>query len=126
MDCSDDKFSPDYVFRKEFTEDRFAKLLGYPEVEAVQILERDSAGYVLRIAVGEALLTGEQFRNKLDLHSSDVTVVKDGALWVVTTKGIGHGLGLSQYTAQIMAKDGKTYEEILTCFFPGTKIKKIE
>ena len=37
--------------------------------------------------------------------------------------GKGHGLGLSQWTAQKMAKAGKSYEEILQFFFEGTTLK---
>ena len=36
--------------------------------------------------------------------------------------GNGHGLGMSQWTANEMAKEGKTYEEILQFFFEGTEL----
>lgn len=38
--------------------------------------------------------------------------------------GVGHGVGLSQNGAQVMAKNGKKYDEILTYYFTGAKIKK--
>jgi stage II sporulation protein D len=41
------------------------------------------------------------------------------------TKGVGHGLGLSQYTANEMAKEGKNYKEILQFFFEGTEVKEV-
>ena len=47
----------------------------------------------------------------------------DGKLRI-TTRGIGHGLGLSQYTANQMAKEGKSMEEILAHFFEGTELKE--
>ena len=43
----------------------------------------------------------------------------------ITTRGIGHGLGMSQNTANKMSKKGKTYEEILQFFFAGTEIKEV-
>ena len=43
----------------------------------------------------------------------------------VTTRGVGHGLGMSQYTANRMAKEGKDYKEILDYFFSGTEIKEV-
>ena len=39
--------------------------------------------------------------------------------------GVGHGLGLSQYTANEMAKEEKTTEEILQYFFEGTEIREV-
>ena len=41
------------------------------------------------------------------------------------TKGVGHGLGLSQHTANEMAKEGKNYKEILAYFFEGTEVKEV-
>lgn len=43
----------------------------------------------------------------------------------VTTKGIGHGLGMSQNTANEMAKEGKQYDEILQYFYEGTEMKEV-
>ncbi|MCD8333327.1 MAG: SpoIID/LytB domain-containing protein, partial [Clostridiales bacterium] len=38
--------------------------------------------------------------------------------------GLGHGIGMSQYGANGMAQAGKSYEEILTAFFPGTEVTR--
>lgn len=42
----------------------------------------------------------------------------------IITAGNGHGMGLSCWTANKMAKDGKTYKEILEFFYEGTKTEK--
>ena len=42
--------------------------------------------------------------------------------FVFTTHGYGHGVGLSQYGAKVMAEDGKTWQEILEWYFPGCEI----
>ena len=42
----------------------------------------------------------------------------------ITTRGVGHGLGMSQYTAGKMAEEGSTFEEILIYFFPGRRFRK--
>ena len=43
----------------------------------------------------------------------------------VITQGIGHGLGLSQNMAEELAKEGKSYKEILEYFFEGTVLKEV-
>ena len=42
----------------------------------------------------------------------------------ITTTGKGHGLGMSQWTANEMAKEGKDYEEILKFFYEGTELNR--
>lgn len=87
-----------------------------------EIQEYDSAGYVSKMRIGETICTGDQFRDALSLASSAFSLQdKDGAMRITTT-GRGHGLGMSQWTANEMAKEGKSCEEILQNFFEGTKI----
>ena len=43
----------------------------------------------------------------------------------MTTKGYGHGVGMSQYGANGMAKNGYNYKDILTHYYPGTILKNI-
>ena len=85
----------------------------------------DGAGYVTNLTIREDKLSGEEFREKYGLPSSCFEVQDFDGQTRILTKGIGHGLGLSQYSANEMAKDGKTYKEILQFFFPGTEIKEV-
>lgn len=87
-----------------------------------EILSYDTAGYVAQFRIGETICTGDQFRDALALASSSFSIKdSDGKLYI-TSMGKGHGLGLSQWTAQQMAEEGKNYEEILQYFFEGTSI----
>ncbi len=96
------------------------------EMSDLEILSRDEAGYVTEIRVGELTISGEEFRNRLGLASACFTLTElDGQVRVVT-KGYGHGLGLSQYTAERMAEEGVDYREILSFFYPGTELKKAD
>lgn len=88
----------------------------------MKIISRDSVGYVQEISLEEEYMSGEEFRNLLGLPSANFDVEVNGDGVFLTVRGIGHGLGLSQYTAQQMAKTGKDYLDILSYFFPGTKI----
>lgn len=95
------------------------------QVSGVEILNRDSAGYVTEVKIGEEIKSGDNFRDTYGLASScfDVQGFEDKTR--VITKGVGHGLGLSQYTANEMAKEGKGYKEILNYFFPQTEMREV-
>ena len=57
------------------------------------------------------------------LPSAFFTIAKNGENYIIEGGGYGHGIGMSQNGANEMAKAGKNYEEILTFFYPGTKVK---
>ncbi len=85
-----------------------------------EIISYDSAGYVLQMRIGDTYISGDQFRDALSLPSSAFSLEDSDGRLCVRTEGTGHGFGLSQWTANEMAKEGKTYEEILQFFFEGT------
>lgn len=91
----------------------------------VEVVETDSVGYVLKIRVGDNTISGEEFRNKYNLASSCFTLQRYNGKLRVTTRGTGHGIGMSQYTANEMAKKKKSYKNILKYFFNGTEIKEV-
>ena len=95
------------------------------QVTNVKVESYDTAGYVLNVKVGEETCSGESFRDTYGLASSCFELQAFENQTRVITKGVGHGLGLSQYTANEMAKEGKTYQEILQFFFAGTEIKEV-
>ena len=66
--------------------------------------------------------TGVKVRNLLNLRSADFTFTKNEIGIVFQTKGYGHGVGMSQYGANGMAKNGYNYEQILNHYYPGTVI----
>lgn len=86
-------------------------------ISQLSVVRTDSAGYVLTVRVGNLELPGETFAKGLGLPSSCFAIdeVEDGIR--ITTKGVGHGLGLSQFQAQLMGEAGAGYEEILCAFF---------
>lgn len=94
--------------------------------EDFEIQSRDSSGYVQKLRIGKTVCTGDQFRDALSLPSSDFSFSEDGNKMKITTSGKGHGLGMSLWTANEMAKEGKTCEEILNFFFEGTSLKNDE
>ena len=91
----------------------------------VEVTSTDTAGYVLGVRVGEETVSGEEFRKTYGLASSCFTLQNYEGKLRITTRGVGHGLGMSQYTANRMAKDGGLFSEILTYFFEGTELKEV-
>ena len=85
--------------------------------------ERSEAGTVLKVGVGGETLTGREVRALLGLRSADFTVeYKDGA-FSVTCLGYGHGVGMSQYGADFMARQGSGCKEILEHYYPGSTVE---
>lgn len=95
------------------------------DITGASVVNRDSAGYVLEVKVGDTMQTGEAFREAYGLASGAFELQSFSTSTAVITKGVGHGLGLSQYTANEMAKDGKTYQEILAHFYEGTVLQEV-
>ena len=84
--------------------------------------EREESGYVKTIQVGNSSVSGEEFRKVFSLNSACFYIREiDGRVRIVT-KGLGHGYGLSIYGANEMAKEGKTYQEILSYYYSGIEI----
>lgn len=89
-------------------------------------LYRDSAGYVLYVEREGKYVSGEQFRDSFRLASASFHLNKEGGEILITVKGTGHGLGMSQFGANEMAKEGKDYVEILNYFFEHVTFTKSE
>lgn len=68
-------------------------------------------------------LTGKEIREALDLRSADFSWERKGKNIVITTKGYGHGVGMSQYGANGMALEGRNSEDIVKYFYKGVEIQ---
>ena len=109
------------------TEEEILKKNGVTaETEAGITLYRDSVGYVLYLFQDGKYVSGEQFRDKFRLSSSSFHLNEEDKYIDITVKGVGHGLGMSQFGANEMAKEGEGYIEILNYFFDNVIITKFE
>ena len=79
-------------------------------------------GSVSQITVGGVTLTGTQVRSLFSLRSATFTVAYQGGKFVFDVTGYGHGVGMSQYGANAMAKNGADFREILTWYYTGTEV----
>jgi len=128
--------APRYFETVEFTADAFKKKVTDSNLEGdfkwsdspatwITVGDVSDAETVLDVTVAGQVLTGQQLRSVLSLRSAAFTVEYDenSDTFTFSTKGYGHGVGMSQYGANAMAKSGSTWEEILLYYYPGTTIR---
>ena len=89
----------------------------------IAVKEVSDSGTVLSASAGDRTVTGSELRSALALRSACFDVRYEGDEAVFTTKGYGHGVGMSQYGANAMAAEGKSWKEILEHYYPGCTIK---
>lgn len=82
----------------------------------------DSSGRVQNIPAGGMTLSGAEMRKLFALRSTCFTLEYKDGKFIFTVKGYGHGLGMSQYGANVMAKNGFSYAEILAHYYPDTTL----
>lgn len=82
-----------------------------------------NTGRIDKITINNQEFKGTEVRKKLNLRSTDFNIIINKDI-TITTKGYGHGVGMSQYGANGMAKDGFTYQEILNYYYKDIIIKK--
>ena len=98
--------------------------LGENMVGWLVVREVSDQGTVLKADVGNMSVTGNEVRQALALRSPCFEVRYEGDEAIITTKGFGHGVGMSQYGANSMAAEGKTWEDILKHYYVGCSIEK--
>ena len=109
-----------------FSKEEFYNDLGIPYSDELVISDvvRTASNRVASLYINGNYFNGISFQYKLGLRSNDYEIVDNGNI-EITTKGFGHGVGLSQYGANALAKRNKNYEEILKYYYQGTELKKI-
>ena len=90
----------------------------------VEILSHTAGGRINTIKINEEEYRGTEVRKLLNLRSADFDITIGDKI-TITTRGYGHGVGMSQYGANEMAKEGYNYKEILKHYYTNTEISKI-
>lgn len=88
----------------------------------IKVLSHTEGGRVDKIKVGSQTLSGADIRRIFSLYSTRFSIAFDGSSIIITTSGSGHGVGMSQYGANGRAKEGETFQEILSHYYQGTTI----
>lgn len=92
------------------------------ENSEIKILSRTAGDRVNEISIAGKTFTGVKVRSLLGLRSADFTITKTSTGVSITTKGFGHGVGMSQYGANGAAKAGYTYKQILNHYYSGASL----
>ena len=85
---------------------------------------RDASGRVESVDIGGTQVPGTELRTIFKLRSTAFTLDYTAEGFLFTVTGYGHGVGMSQYGANVMAEDGADYEEILTHYYPGAELTR--
>ena len=123
----DIEVSPIFDETKTFSFEQFYNSLNieYNKKLNFKILETTSTGRIKKIKINDQEFSGLEFANKLNLKSNYFELLVFDSNVLIKTKGYGHGVGMSQYGAQAMAKKGYKYDEILKYYYQNVQIKKI-
>lgn len=87
-------------------------------------ITRSNTNRVNKIVINDEEFKGTTIRSKLNLRSTDFDIEVTDKGINITTRGYGHGVGMSQYGANEMAKLGFTYEEILKYYYKNVNLTK--
>ena len=123
-----------YSSKVEISKDEFVEKIkeehsdfkiDFDEKDCIKIEEYTDGNRVKKIKIGNLELSGVEVRNILGLRSANfkVTIEKEKIKFEVT--GYGHGVGMSQTGADSLAKEGKTYEEIIHHYYTDVEIENI-
>ena len=97
-----------------------------PEEEWLGELRRDESGRVESLEIGGQTLRGTTLRALFSLRSTAFTLRYEEGFFVFTVAGFGHGVGMSQYGAKLMAEAGTDYPAILAHYYPGTELVRMD
>ena len=123
----DSEVSPVYEESKIFTRDEFCNKLGLIDCSKIyfSILDSTSTGRIKKLTINNKTFSGSTVAYYLGIRSNYFNIKIENNKVVITTRGFGHGVGMSQYGAEGMASNGYLYKEILEHYYKGTKIKNL-
>lgn len=113
-----------YKYKTTFTEEELKEKLNLTSI-TIDKIERNETNHISNITISNKQYTGIEIRKLLNLRSTDFKINKTNNIYEIITTGYGHGVGMSQYGANYMAKQGKNYKEILSHYYQNTQILKI-
>lgn len=95
-------------------------------INEIAIISRTDGEGVKEIKLGDKVIDGVKFRKLFNLNSTDFNIKINTNTIGIECKGYGHRVGMSQWGANAMAKEGKSYEEILKHYYTGVEVTKAE
>lgn len=107
--------------------DQFCKSLKLEECKTITIdnINYSASRRINSLEINDKKFKGTEVRSLLNLRSTDFDIDIGESEIIITTKGYGHGVGMSQYGANGMAKEGYNYKEILSHYYNNITINKM-
>lgn len=125
VDSSWDENVKNFTVETNIKKEEFCKKLDIScDDIIIKDIKRSETNRVNEITINNKKFKGTEVRSLLNLRSTDFDIEINESI-KITTKGYGHGVGMSQYGANEMAKNGSTYEEILKHYYNNIEISKI-
>ncbi len=123
-----DKLADGYLSEQKVTIAEANGILKAKGVTAAELskgeTDKTESGNVIKITVGEIEITGAEISRLFSLRSNNFDIELGKKNIVFTVRGYGHQVGMSQNGANYLAKQGKSYDEILTHYYSGTEVAK--
>ena len=88
-----------------------------------QDLKRTASGRVASVELGGVELSGGAARSLFSLRSASFDVAEEDGVFTFSVTGYGHGVGMSQYGANAMARAGSGWREILAHYYTGAELQ---
>lgn len=92
--------------------------------QVIKVADKSETGRIKKLMIGDKIIEGRDFRTLFNLNSTNFKINLIGDNIEIETIGNGHGIGMSQWGANGMAKNGSSYEEILKHYYQGVEIRK--
>lgn len=124
VESSVDKDTTPYLRTTEKETAMLLNTLGVANLDNIEIISRTSSGRIKEIKIDNKTYSGVEIRNLLGLRSTDFDISVNGEIVSITTRGYGHGVGMSQYGANKLATIGYSYSDIIHHYYQNVNIEK--
>lgn len=130
--------SPRYQEKKTLTWDQINQLLeanigiratftgGNYSHNSIAVVSKTATGRAAQLKIGNETIPATKVRSALGLNSTNMTINTTNTGVTFTTTGFGHGVGMCQYGANGQAKEGKSFQEILTYYYTDVQIQRMK
>lgn len=134
VDSEGDELSPNYETQTVLKTDEVRHALEgkYPSIKLdddpskwFAVKEKSESGTITQLTAGDVTMTGRELRELFSLKSANFTIDCAGGIFTFHCLGYGHGVGMSQYGADYLARQGKNYKEILLHYYSGVTLSEI-
>ena len=127
VDSKWDNISPLYETSQEYNINEFFQKLNLPYSNVLNIsyIKRTSTGRNIKLMINNNIYNASDIMQIFNIKSTFFNITKNNNIIKISSKGYGHGVGMSQYGAQAMALKKYKYNQILYHYYKNTKLKKI-